>query len=186
MDQPVTATAAHLAELLKAIELAASKHRNQRRMDVDASPYINHPLAVASLLAVDCGVHDIDILCAAVLHDTLENTQTTDAEIAGLLNSSVADLVLEVTNDNRLPWAERRQAQIDKSLQLSHGARLIKLANICCVLSELLMRPPADWPLQRKRDYFDWAECVVARLDGTDRRLQTRAESLLARRDELY
>jgi len=67
--------------ILKACEFAAEKHRNQRRKDQARTPYINHPLAVARVLAEEGGVKDADILAAAILHDTLEDTQTTIKEL---------------------------------------------------------------------------------------------------------
>jgi guanosine-3',5'-bis(diphosphate) 3'-pyrophosphohydrolase len=63
--------------LLKAAEFAAHKHRDQRRKNADASPYINHPIAVANVLRNEGGITDPVILAAALLHDTLEDTETT-------------------------------------------------------------------------------------------------------------
>lgn len=183
---PENTTAQPLGDLLKSIEFAAAKHRLQRRKDTDATPYINHPIALATLLAVEHGISDVNVLCAAVLHDTLEDTQTTAEEIAALLNSAVADLVLEVTDNKALPKAERKQRQIDKAAQLSRNAKLIKLADFCCNLTDLLQRPPQDWPLARKQGYFDWVTQVAAGLRGTHAALEARLDALLARQDELY
>lgn len=58
-----------IPELLEALVFAARKHRDQRRKDPEASPYINHPIEVAELLARVAGVDDLAILQAAVLHD---------------------------------------------------------------------------------------------------------------------
>ncbi|MBP7624253.1 MAG: HD domain-containing protein, partial [Xanthomonadales bacterium] len=69
-----------LAVFVKAVAFAADKHRNQRRKDVEASPYINHPIALANVLANEGGVDDVTVLCAAVLHDTIEDTETTSEE----------------------------------------------------------------------------------------------------------
>ena len=175
-----------LSTLLIATDLAAIKHRQQRRKDTDASPYINHPIALATLLAVEGGISDVTVLCAALLHDTIEDTQTTADEIAELLNSSVADLVLEVTDNKALPKAERKQLQIDKAPHLSNNAKLIKLADFCSNLTDQLQRPPQDWPLARKQDYFDWVARVAAGLRGTKAPLEARLDALLARRVELY
>ena len=170
--------------LLLATDFAAAKHRGQRRSD--DSPYINHPIAVATLLAVEGGVADVDLLCAAVLHDTLGHTHTTTDEIAGLLNSAVANLVLEVTDQQSLPQAERELLQIDTVTRLSVGARLIKLADICCNLTELLQRQPLLWTLARKQACFDSAARTLAALRGTHPALEARLDALLARRIELY
>ena len=72
---------ADTANLLKAIEFASPKHSKQRRKDKDASPYINHPIAVTHLLADTGGVTDLMTLVAAVLHDTIEDTKTTAEEL---------------------------------------------------------------------------------------------------------
>lgn len=68
------------AELLATIEFAAARHRNQRRKDAEASPYINHRLQLAHVLATEAGVSDLKTLMAAVLHDTVEDTETSYEE----------------------------------------------------------------------------------------------------------
>src|SRR5262249_45298767 len=69
-----------LATLVRALVFASRKHSQQRRKDADASPYINHPIALVSILAVEAGVADIGTLCAALLHDTIEDTNTAMEE----------------------------------------------------------------------------------------------------------
>lgn len=71
-----------LNRLLKAAHFAARKHANQRRKDAEESPYINHPLEVAEHLARVGEIEDEEILMAALLHDTIEDTETTKDEIA--------------------------------------------------------------------------------------------------------
>jgi guanosine-3',5'-bis(diphosphate) 3'-pyrophosphohydrolase len=66
-----------LQQFLRSAAFAARKHRLQKRKDADASPYINHPIEVAAILAGEGGVTDVLTLAAAVLHDTLEDTETT-------------------------------------------------------------------------------------------------------------
>jgi hypothetical protein len=84
------------ALLLKAIAFAAEKHRHQRRKDPEASPYINHPIDLANVLLNEGGVSDTTTLCAAILHDTLEDTQTTSDEIAREFGGEIRDIVIEV------------------------------------------------------------------------------------------
>ena len=72
---------ADIGLLVRAIEFAARKHRLQRRKDADASPYINHPVALMSVLCVEADVCDVEVLCAAALHDTIEDTETTQDEL---------------------------------------------------------------------------------------------------------
>ena len=105
--------------ILRAAEFAALKHRNQRRKDADASPYINHPLALARLLAEDAGVTDTVTLCAALLHDTIEDTATTHAELVLAFGAQVAAVVSEVTDDKTLPKAERKYLQIEHAAHIS-------------------------------------------------------------------
>src|SRR4051794_38560648 len=97
-----------LALVLKAAEFAAEKHRMQRRKDVDASPYINHPLALANILISEGHVEDPDVLVAALLHDTVEDTDTTTDELEQEFGKRIAEIVAEVTDDKSLPKEERK------------------------------------------------------------------------------
>src|SRR5262249_40434039 len=101
------------ADLLAAAHFAAGKHRSQRRKNTDADPYINHPIAVANLLAGFAAVRDVPVLQAALLHDTIEDTETTPAEIEQLFGREVLTIVQEVTDDKSLPQAERKRLQIE-------------------------------------------------------------------------
>lgn len=149
------------AELLAAITFAAHKHRDQRRKDAAASPYINHPLALAHVLATEGGVEDLMTLMAAVLHDTVEDTETTYTELSDRFGKQVADVVMEVTDDKSLTKADRKRAQIDHAPLMSKRAALVKLADKICNLRDVAHNPPAHWPLARRQEYFDWAKAVV-------------------------
>jgi guanosine-3',5'-bis(diphosphate) 3'-pyrophosphohydrolase len=155
-----------LALLLKALAFAAHKHRDQRRKDPEASPYINHPIALADVLVNEGGVTDFEVLCAALLHDTVEDTATTPEELAGAFGPRIAGIVAEVTDDAQLPKAERKRLQIEHARTLSPQARLVKLADKICNLRDVAERPPASWDLARRRAYFDWAKQVVDGLRG--------------------
>lgn len=148
--------------LLRAIAFAADKHRSQRRKDAEASPYINHPIAVAELLANEASVLDVDVLVAAILHDTLEDTDTTETELIATFGAKVSSIVAEVTDDKRLPKAERKRLQIEHASAASAEAQLVKLADKIVNLRDLATRPPARWPIERRREYFDWCKDVVA------------------------
>jgi len=149
------------ARLLDAVLFAAERHKDQRRKDKNASPYINHPLGLAKLLAVEGKVNDADVLIAAVLHDTIEDTRTTEQELRIRFGDRVADIVLEVTDDKSLPKQRRKELQVEHASHKSREAALVKLADKTCNLRDIANAPPADWPLQRRRDYFDWAKQVV-------------------------
>ena len=159
------------ADLLSAISFAAHKHRAQRRKDAEASPYINHPIALAHVLATEGRVKDLKTLMAAILHDTVEDTETTYAELVDHFGTKVADVVMEVTDDKSLAKADRKRAQIEHAPHMSRRATLVKLADKTCNLRDVATSPPADWPLQRRREYFDWAGSVVDALPVVNKRM---------------
>ncbi len=168
---------AALSSLLQAIAFAAHKHRDQRRKDAAASPYINHPIALASLLEQH-GVHDVGVLCAALLHDTIEDTETTPDELRQAFGDGVADIVLEVTDDKRLPRAERKRLQIVHAARASRKARLVKLADKICNIRDMLDAPPAGWPLARRIEYIAWARAVIDGLRGTHAALEAEFDAV--------
>ena len=135
--------------VISAISFAADKHRNQRRKDIEASPYINHPIALANILANEAGIEDEKVLVAAILHDTIEDTETTTQELADLFGDDVTAIVLEVTDDKSLPKAERKRLQVEHAPTISRRAKLVKLADKIANLRDIAASPPADWPLQR-------------------------------------
>jgi guanosine-3',5'-bis(diphosphate) 3'-pyrophosphohydrolase len=157
----------NLALLFRALAFAAHKHRDQRRKDAEASPYINHPIALAEVLAGEGGVTDVDVLAAALLHDTIEDTATTGEELRAQFGERIAGMVAEVTDDQKLPKVERKRLQIEHAAGLSHGAKLVKLADKICNLRDVAERPPAKWELARRQEYFDWAKRVIDGLRGT-------------------
>ncbi|MBS0394072.1 MAG: bifunctional (p)ppGpp synthetase/guanosine-3',5'-bis(diphosphate) 3'-pyrophosphohydrolase [Proteobacteria bacterium] len=158
--------------VLLAAEFAARKHRSQRRKDRDATPYINHPLAVARLLWEEGAVHDPVVIAAALLHDTIEDTRTTRRELEKHFGRSVAAIVVEVTDNKRLHKQTRKRLQIEHAPHLSRQAKLVKLADKTCNLRDVAASPPAGWGLARKREYFDWAAQVVAGLRGSNARME--------------
>jgi (p)ppGpp synthase/HD superfamily hydrolase len=84
--------------VLAASAFAAHKHRDQRRKGAEGSPYINHPIAVANVLANEAGIIDPIILAAALLHDTIEDTDTTPEELELKFGNDFAAIVIEVTD----------------------------------------------------------------------------------------
>ena len=152
------------SNFVRALAFASRKHSQQRRKDAAASPYINHPIALVSILAVEAGIHDQDTLCAALLHDTIEDTETSMEELIETFGRSVASLVQEVTDDKGLPKAERKRLQVEHAAQLSPKARAVKLADKIANLRDVADSPPATWSLSRRQDYFDWAKQVVDKI----------------------
>jgi guanosine-3',5'-bis(diphosphate) 3'-pyrophosphohydrolase len=157
--------------LLSAIAFAAHKHRDQRRKDRAKSPYINHPIAVAQLLWQH-RVTDPAVIMAAVLHDTIEDTDATRAELVDRFGEAVAAIVVEVTDDKSLPKQRRKELQVEHAPVLSSAAKLVKLADKTCNLRDMVDSPPHDWSDERRREYFAWAERVVAGLRGVNASLE--------------
>ena len=170
------------AALVAALDFAARKHSAQRRKDAAATPYINHPIALLHVLSVEAGIADEAVLCAALLHDTLEDTATTVDELLERFGAPICSLVQEVTDDRSLPKAERKRRQIEHAPGLSPGARLVKLADKICNLRDLVDHPPADWSLERKRAYFDWAGEVVDGVRGSHATLEILFDEVRSRR----
>jgi GTP diphosphokinase / guanosine-3',5'-bis(diphosphate) 3'-diphosphatase len=161
-----------VSRLLHAAAFAADKHRLQKRKDAEASPYINHPIALAELLSSAGSVRDVDVLCAALLHDTIEDTATTFEELERAFDAGIAVIVREVTDNKSLAKEERKRLQVENAARASPSAKLVKLADKICNLRDLDASPPTDWSLERKRKYFDWAKEVVDQLRGVHPRLE--------------
>jgi GTP diphosphokinase / guanosine-3',5'-bis(diphosphate) 3'-diphosphatase len=167
----MTTTKPDMARLLDALAFAANKHRDQRRKDSDATPYINHPIAVAQALC-DGGVHDITTLQAAVLHDTVEDTDTTFAELEERVGPVVAAVVREVTDDKALDKASRKTAQVANAAAKSAAAAAVKVADKTCNLRDLRLAPPVHWDSARRKQYVNWALSVIGALPPTPAALQ--------------
>jgi guanosine-3',5'-bis(diphosphate) 3'-pyrophosphohydrolase len=171
-----------LSLFIRALEFASRKHSTQRRKDAEASPYINHPIALVSILAVEAGVDDPAVLCAALLHDTIEDTDTTRDELAGNFGSAIAGIVVEVTDDKKLPKEVRKKLQIEHAPALSRAAGLVKFADKIANLRDVADCPPADWPVQRRQEYFVWAKAVVDGIRDAQPRLRHLFDVAYARR----
>ena len=157
---------------IKALAFAAMKHRDQRRKDASAAPYINHPIAVANVLANEAGIMDPVVLCAALLHDTIEDTKTTKEELEQQFGAKVTSVVLEVTDNKSLEKQDRKQLQIEHAPHLSIEAKLVKLADKICNLRDTAASPPVGWSSERQQDYFAWAAKVIAGVRGTNPTLE--------------
>jgi len=148
-------------KLLKATSFAAEKHKNQRRKGTQGEPYINHPIAVARLLTEIGQEYDLDVIQAAILHDTIEDTETTADELIKHFGKEVTGYVLEMTDDKSLPKPERKRLQVENAPHKSYGARHIKICDKICNITDVTNNPPGHWDLQRRKEYLDWAKQVV-------------------------
>lgn len=155
------ATPSTITKLLEAIEFSADKHRKGKRKDEDGTPYINHPIRVAALLAEVGGVEDVELLQAGILHDTIEDGGATSTELAELFGEKVRKWVVEVSDDKALKKKQRKQLQVDTAGRLSREAQMIRVADKIANLEDIAAHPPRDWSKKRKRKYVDWATEVV-------------------------
>ncbi|KAK2920425.1 guanosine-3',5'-bis(diphosphate) 3'-pyrophosphohydrolase MESH1 [Channa argus] len=168
--------------LLETVNFAADKHRNQRRKDPDGTPYINHPIGVARILAHEGGITDINVLQAALLHDTVEDTDTSPAELEAKFGPTVARIVQEVTDDKSLAKQERKRQQVEHAPYCSREAKLVKLADKLYNLRDLNRCTPVGWTGERVQEYFVWACEVVKGLKGTNSALEEKLEELFTQR----
>lgn len=145
----------------RALDFAACKHVHQRRKGDLAEPYVNHLSDVARLLAEATKGEDIEVVIAGLLHDTIEDTETTYDELVREFGPAVAALVSEVTDDKTLPKAQRKRLQVETAPHKSARARMIKLADKTSNLHSMIASPPKEWSSQRKREYIEWAGRVV-------------------------
>jgi len=166
--------------ILAAAQYAAAKHAGQKRKGLAGEPYVNHLIEVAGLIAGSSTTLDTELVMAGLLHDTIEDTGTTRQELEQLFGSDVASLVAEVTDDKSLPKETRKALQVQNAAKKSPRAQTLKLADKISNLRSILVSPPADWSLQRRRQYFEWAGQVVAGLSAPNRLLKAEFDKTYA------
>ncbi|XP_042911775.1 guanosine-3',5'-bis(diphosphate) 3'-pyrophosphohydrolase MESH1 [Parasteatoda tepidariorum] len=172
----------NIGQLIKASNFAAIKHKSQKRKDVEGTPYINHPIGVANILVEEGEIYDIDVLQAALLHDTVEDTDTTFEEIEQQFGVKIRNIVAEVTDDKTLSKETRKQLQIEHAATISHEAKLVKLADKLYNLRDLLRSTPVGWTEERVQGYFVWASQVIQNLAGTNDKLELKLKKLFESR----
>lgn len=165
--------------ILSATRFAIEKHRGQVRKDQRGSPYVTHPLIVAQLLWEVGDVRTTNTLTAAILHDTLEDTPTTKEELRQGFGEAVLSIILEVTDDKSLPKLERKRRQVRHAPELSLPARLIKFGDKLANCRDILESPPADWGLERRRNYVQWAADVLYAIRGVNPPLENAFDEIL-------
>jgi len=178
----------NIALVLKALEFAAGRHKGQYRKGEDMTPYINHPIQVANLLATVAGETDAVLLSAAVLHDVIEDTVGSVKErdqlikqISDVFGDEILKLTLEVTDDKTLDKSERKRLQVVNAAHKSVRAKKLKIADKIMNLRDLTTNPPKDWTTERILAYFDWSEKVVEGLRGVSQGLETMFDETLAK-----
>ena len=163
-----------LVQITRALDYAAKKHVGQRRKGDAQEPYINHLAEVAHLLAEATDGNDTNLVIAGLLHDCIEDQGVTYEELVGLFGNDVAGLVRDVTDDKALLKTERKRLQVEHAPHKSARARMLKIADKTSNLHALVISPPSGWDEQRKREYFAWAEAVVAGCRGVNAFLEAK------------
>ena len=158
-------------KLTLAITYATEKHHGQTRNDAERTPYIIHPLQVCNNLWEIGEVRNANILIAALLHDTLEDTSATADEINTLFGPRVLATVQEVTNDPNLTSSQNKQLQIDHVPLMSQDARLVKLSDRLTNITDLSTSPPT-WPPEKVTTYYTWGQKLLTALKGTNSPLE--------------
>ena len=171
--------------ILTATHFAANKHLKQRRRDGE-TPYINHPIKVAEVLWSEGKVREPEMIVAAILHDTLEDTESTPEEIRTLFGDKILAWVEEVSDDKSLPKQERKRLQILHASSSSQGAKQIKIADKICNIRDLIDHPPLDWPLERKQQYLEWSVQVMVGLRGCNPLLEALYDQVLEKARQHY
>jgi guanosine-3',5'-bis(diphosphate) 3'-pyrophosphohydrolase len=168
------------AKLLEVLLFAARKHSQQTRKDAEGSPYVNHLIEVAELLARVGGVRDFDVLAAAILHDSVEDVGVTPEELEKKFGKRVRKIVAEVTDDKSLPKEERKRLQIEHAPHLIPEAKLVKLGDKISNVREIGASPPEKWDLARRVEYIEWARAVVDGCRGTNAALEKHFDEVAA------
>lgn len=171
--------------LLNVLVFAADKHKLQKRKGNSAIPYINHPLQVAQLLINVGAISEINLLCAAILHDTVEDTDTTHEELMELFGADIAQIVAEVTDDKSLKKEERKRLQVVNAAKKSNLAKALKIADKTCNVRDIVTDPPV-WTLERKRAYIAWAVRVVGQMRGTNEKLEAYFDEWIAKAEAKF
>jgi guanosine-3',5'-bis(diphosphate) 3'-pyrophosphohydrolase len=166
--------------LLESLHFAAEKHRLQRRKDADEPAYINHPIQVAQLITRVGRLSDLATLQAAILHDTIEDTETTFEELREKFGDEVAGLVMEVSDDKSLDKEERKQLQIEHAPNLSPKAKHIKITDKISNILSVTHSPPEEWTMKRRVEYLDWSERVVDGCRGANEALEAHYDEALS------
>jgi len=159
------------SRMLRALAFAAEKHRDHRRKDAKASPYINHLISAARILVEEGQVTDEELIVAAILHDTIEDTETSYAELETRFGRAVADIVNEVTDDTSLRKAERKLLQEQRAPAASSRAKQLMIADKISNILDIMHHPPSGWSLERRQEYIAWSGRVVAGCRDINRRL---------------
>jgi (p)ppGpp synthase/HD superfamily hydrolase len=170
--------------ILSAARYAAEKHAGQKRKGAAGEPYVNHVIEVAHLVSTVAS-GDVNVVIAGLLHDVIEDTDVTAADMSKRFGQDVTTLVMEMTDDKSLPKEERKRLQIEHAPKMSARAQIIKLADKISNLQSILSSPPANWDYERKKKYFEWGKQVVDALSSPNPSLKAEFEKTYQRFKEI-
>lgn len=166
--------------IARAWNFAAERHVEQRRKGDAQEPYVNHLAEVAELVAFATEGNDANLIAAAVLHDTVEDTATLPSELTSVFNEDIAGLVAEVTDDKGLPKEERKRLEVEKAPMKSARAKILKLADKTSNLRSLAKSPPAEWTPERRQKYLGDAEKLAEGVRGVNTWIEARFDEAAA------
>ncbi|HJT77316.1 MAG TPA: HD domain-containing protein [Gemmataceae bacterium] len=121
--------AAAYPDLLRAVAFAARAHRHQLRKDGE-TPYVSHVFRVCLTVRQLFGIDEVPALLAAVLHDTIEDTNTDYDDIAEAFGAQVADWVAALTKNKGLPEEEREKDYCRRLAAAPWQVKACKLADV--------------------------------------------------------
>ncbi|CAG8627004.1 13154_t:CDS:2 [Funneliformis mosseae] len=184
-ETPVSNASFDISKLIDTIDFAAKKHSFQKRNDPQGTPYINHPIGVAKNLT-DAGIYDFATIQAAILHDTVEDTDTSFEEIEQQFGREVRDIVAECTDDKTLVKSERKRLQIETIPHKSKKAKEVKLADKLYNLRDVQRMAPVGWSKKRIQEYFMWAKQVTDGARGTNQKLEDQLDEIYSNGTFVY
>ncbi|EDR28585.1 HD domain-containing protein, putative [Entamoeba dispar SAW760] len=162
---------------LSVLEFATHKHRFQLRKD--GASYIEHPIKVCKILK-DAGINDIEILSGALLHDTVEDTNTTFEELEEHFGKQITQYVREVTDDKKLDKVTRKKLQIEHSGTISYGGKMIKYADKIQNMGSIISTVPCPFkPYEVAQGYMVWGKKVSEAFRGINSILDKQFDEIL-------
>ncbi|OZC12071.1 HD domain protein [Onchocerca flexuosa] len=165
--------------IIKAVDLAARRHRKQRRKDAMQTPYVNHPIGVAYILTNEGQITDTATIIAAILHDIVEDTKTTDEEIRKMFGDEIADIVKECTVVKSIKREIRMKSQLEKASKLSYKAKLVQLADKLYNIRDIERCTPCGWTKQHVTEYILFAKNLLSNIRGIHDHLETALDDII-------
>lgn len=154
--EPVAPNSEGIGRLLEAVAFAARAHKGHLRKDGE-TPYVSHVFRVALVVRTVFGVEDLDVLAAAVLHDTIEDTTTDFDDIQEQFGATIAGWVAALSKDKRLEESRREAAYVAGLAAAPWQVKICKLADVYDNLADAgnMPAPKRQRSLRNARRYLD-------------------------------